>query len=97
VLPQPPALRAGTCVSSRTPDLWSAPATAPVRREAAIRLCRTCPALEPCRAWGLSLRTADDLDVILGAMTPEQRAAVRRDRQRALRKATAPAADASAA
>jgi hypothetical protein len=45
--------------------------------------------LEPCAAWSLAIRTADDLAVILGAMTPEDRARIRRARQRALRKATA--------
>jgi hypothetical protein len=45
--------------------------------------------LEPCLGYALALRTADDLAVILGGLTPEQRAAIRRARQRALRKATA--------
>jgi hypothetical protein len=85
----PPALRAGTCVSSRTPDLWSAPATAPAQRRAAISLCRSCPALDPCRAWALSLRSLDDPATILGGLTPEDRALARRRRQAALRRATA--------
>jgi hypothetical protein len=85
----PPELRAGTCVSSATPDLWSATATQPAHRARALALCESCPVLTVCRAWSLSIRTADDLGVILGAMTPEDRALVRRRRQRALRKATA--------
>jgi hypothetical protein len=85
----PPVLRSGRCVTHPDPGLWSAPVTDPPGREAAIRLCQSCPALEPCRAWSLSLRTADDLDVILGGLDPSQRAAIRRARQRALRKAAA--------
>jgi Transcription factor WhiB len=100
ILRMPPALRSGTCASHPQPHLWSAPATAPAAREAAQHICRSCPALDPCRAWSLSLRTLDDPATILGALTPEQRALVRRARQRALRKivpARRSAPDASAA
>ena len=86
--PMPPALRSGLCTRHPRPALWTSPAT-DAEREAAQHICRACPALDPCRAWALSLRTADDLGVILGGLTPEQRALVRRARQRALRRATA--------
>jgi Transcription factor WhiB len=100
VLRMPAELRAGLCASHPQPGLWSAPATAPAAREAAQRICGSCPALDPCRAWSLSLRTLDDPATILGALTPEQRALIRRARQRALRKivpARRSAPDASAA
>jgi hypothetical protein len=84
----PPELRHGRCVTSRTPDLWSAPATAPAAQRAAISLCQSCPALQPCAAWSLSLRTLDDQAVILGGLTSGDRAKIRRARQRALRRAT---------
>jgi hypothetical protein len=88
----PPQLRAGTCASHPQPGLWLAPATAPAQREAAIWLCQSCPALLPCRAFSLALRTADDQVGILGALTPEQRALARRARQRLMRKITTSAA-----
>jgi hypothetical protein len=94
--PQPPALRAGICTSHPDPDLWTSPVTT-AHAEAALSLCRSCPALDPCRAWSLSIRTADDLDVILGGLMAKDRALIRRARQRALKRATAPASDASAA
>jgi hypothetical protein len=83
----PEALRRGRCASHPSPQLWSS--FLPAEREAAISICRACPALHPCRAWSLSLRTIDDLVMILGGLTPDQRATIRRQRQRALRRATA--------
>jgi hypothetical protein len=86
--PQPAALRLGLCTRHPAPRLWTSPAS-PAEREAAQRICGSCPALEPCRAWSLSLRTLDDLDVILGGLTADDRARIRRARQRALKRATA--------
>jgi hypothetical protein len=86
---QPPDLRRGLCVGHPDLHIWS-PRTA-AEQEAALAICRACPVLEPCRAYALSLRTLDDLDVILGGLTAAERAAIRRARQRRLRKATAPA------
>jgi WhiB family redox-sensing transcriptional regulator len=90
---QPPDLRRGLCVGHPDLHIWS-PRTA-AEQEAALAICRACPVLEPCRAYALSLRTLDDLAVILGGLTADDRARIRRARQRALRKATAPAPDAS--
>jgi hypothetical protein len=58
--------------------LWTAPAS-DAEREAAISICRACPALSPCLARSLSIPAAADLDVILGATTAAERAALRRD------------------
>jgi len=85
--PMPPQLRSGTCASHPQPALWQSPLAA--EQEAARHLCCSCPALVQCRAWSLSLRTADDQTGVLGGLTPQQRALARRARQRALRKATA--------
>jgi hypothetical protein len=83
----PPALRAGLCTRHPQPHLWTSPAS-PAEREAAQHICGSCPALAECRAWSLSLRTLDDLDVILGGLTADDRARIRRARQRALSRAT---------
>ena len=83
----PPELHRGRCVTSPHPHIWSSPV--PAEREAALLICGACPVRQPCAAWSLSLRTADDLTSVLGGLTPEDRAAIRRARQRALRRATA--------
>jgi hypothetical protein len=76
--PQPAALREGRCVGHPAAHLWSSPLAA--EQETAKLICRACPALDPCRSWSLSLRTTDDLDVILGGLTAGERAQIRRQR-----------------
>jgi hypothetical protein len=83
----PAALRDGVCATHPQPHLWGS--GDPGERLAAQRLCLSCPALAPCRAWALSLRTADDLVTVLGGQTPHERRLARRDRQRQLSAATA--------
>jgi Transcription factor WhiB len=85
VPPQPPDLRRGLCVTYGDPELWHS--DRPASRDLAISVCRRCPVLAHCRAYALSLRPIDDLVGVLGGLTVSERAAARRERQRALRAA----------
>jgi hypothetical protein len=85
---QPEAMRDGTCARHPRPRLWEAATAAGV--EQARSLCLACPALQPCRAWALSLRPCQDEGgpgMIYGGLTQPERERIRRDRQRALRAA----------
>ena len=52
------------------PDLWFEPES----KQAAIRICNTCPVIAECRAWSLADPT---LEGIAGGLTERQRAQLR--------------------
>lgn len=65
---------AAAACASVDPELWSS--SAPDARRAAVRICATCPLLEPCRDWAL---TNDELYGTWGGLTSADRAALRGD------------------
>lgn len=89
VPPLPDGLRNGLRVTgSYSPDLWVS--DHPRDCEQAVAICRRCPVLAQCRSWATSMRPADDLLGIFGAMTVGERNAVRSRRQHSLDAAAAP-------
>ena len=88
--PQPEGLRDGLCARHPVPGLWSS--RYQPERELALSICASCPVLLPCRAWALSFRTADDLVMILGGLTPRERKLIRAGRQRGAATAPPPSA-----
>lgn len=58
-LPRPPDWSRGVCahVPASQATWWTS--SDPVLREAASHLCQTCPVLEPCAQWSLSLPVHD--------------------------------------
>jgi hypothetical protein len=79
-LPRMPAeLRAGLCASGEhDPDLWTSSSHA--ERAQAKAICATCPALEACRDWSLSL-SVWDTSAIWGGLGAKARIKLKRDRQ----------------
>ncbi len=75
-LPRQPDLSQGTCSHHPHPDWWTS-RSAP-EREAAVRVCRSCPLREPCAAWSLNLPVTDT--TIYGGMTANERILARRER-----------------
>lgn len=65
---------AAAACASVDPELWSS--SAPDARRAAVRICATCPLLEPCRDWAL---TNDELYGTWGGLTSLDRARLRGD------------------
>jgi hypothetical protein len=73
VLPRPPDLTAGVCLSGKLPaDWWTS--DDPAERKAAISACRQCPVLAQCREWCLNLPVPRYDVTIYGGWTSTQRA-----------------------
>ncbi len=75
-----PDLSAGSCRSHAQPDLWTSGDR--VGRNAAARICRTCPVLEACREWAVTSLPRSD-EGVWGGLLPGQRVKARTERLRA--------------
>jgi hypothetical protein len=78
VLPPMPDMSRAACAASPQPDLWTSPARGD--RQAAITICRSCPVLEACAGWCLSLPNSDS--AVWGALTAPERIARKRQEKR---------------
>jgi len=76
---QPDELRGGLCRSHGEPGWWSS--NRPSLREAAVHVCHSCPALQPCAAWSLALPGSDK--AIYGGLSSADRQRLAAKRQRA--------------
>lgn len=65
------------CAGHDDPDLWFSDNVA--QQYAAIRICRTCPVLEPCLNYAAQLKLDDG---VWGGMTPRDRTNWRRRNRR---------------
>lgn len=64
------------------PELWF-PITGSLEdAEPAVRICRSCPVQEPCLADAMAWPASRDKDGIFGGLTADERAALRRRRDK---------------
>lgn len=78
ILPTPPQpdLRRGNCTRPGVDPEWWAEHASRADRQAALANCASCPVLEPCREWALSLPAS--AAGVIGGLTPAARDRARR-------------------
>lgn len=83
--PQMPDLRAGSCLPGRSalpPAAWGEYA-GPAQREAAVRICQSCPVLTTCREWALGGMSESHFAGVIAAMNLNELRAERARHRRA--------------
>lgn len=79
-----PLLEGAACRRHPNPDLWFS--VSPGDRATARAICRSCPELEPCRAWALAQPVCGQTGIVAGMSAAERKAgriAERREQKQA--------------